>query len=162
MLHNFSLGLVLFATWLLLSGHFEPLLIGLGIVSVLLVLYISHRMDVIDREGHPIHLGPRVFTYFPWLIWEIIKANIDVTRIILKRDMPISPTLFYVKGSQQSELGQVIYGNSITLTPGTITVDIVDGQLEIHALTRAAADELEKGEMDMRATRMEGMKEQSQ
>lgn len=158
MIHSFSLGLVLFATWLLLSGHFEPLLIGLGLVSVAIVVYISHRMDVIDHEGHPIHLGPRAFTYFPWLLWEIVKANIDVTRIILKRDMPISPTMFTVKGGQESELGQVIYGNSITLTPGTITVDIVDGNLEIHALTSAAADELEKGEMNMRATRMEGLK----
>ena len=141
--------------WLLLSGHFEALLLSLGVVSILLVVFVAHRMDVVDHEGHPIHLGWRAITYFAWLAWEIIKANIDVARIIIDPKMPIHPTLIRIPSTQHTELGHVIYANSITLTPGTITVDIVEGQLDVHALTAEAADELETGRMDRRATRME-------
>ena len=156
MFHALSLGVILFVVWLLLSGHTEPLLISLGIASCALVVYIAHRMDVVDREGHPIHVGPRALTYFPWLMWQIVKSNIDVARIILQRQPSISPTMFLVEAGQKTELGHVIYANSITLTPGTITVDVTDGKLEIHALTKEAAAELETGEMDRRVTRMEG------
>ena len=141
--------------WLLLSGHFEALLLSLGVVSIVLVVFVSHRMDVVDHEGHPIHLGWRAITYFAWLTWEIIKANIDVAKIIINPKMPIHPTIIRIPSTQHTELGHVIYANSITLTPGTITVDIVEGQLDVHALTAEAADELETGRMDRRATRME-------
>ena len=93
---------------------------------------------------------------YPWLMWQIVKSNIDVARIILQREPSISPTMFLVEAGQKTELGHVIYANSITLTPGTITVDVIDGKLEIHALTKEAAAELETGEMDRRVTRMEG------
>jgi len=157
LVRSLLLALVLFGLWLLLSGHYTPLIIGFGILSSLLVAFICHRMDVADHEGFPIHLSSRALTYWPWLAWEIVKANIDVTRIILSPKLPISPTLFQVPSTQETELGHVVYANSITLTPGTVTVDIVDGMLEVHALTRGAADELENGRMDRKATAMEGL-----
>ena len=154
--HSLSLGAVLFAVWLLLSGHYTPFILALGVASCALVVTVSMRMDVSDHEGHPIHLSWRALTYMPWLMIEIIKANIDVAKLILSPDMPITPTLLRVKASQTSDLGKVIYANSITLTPGTISVDVANGEILVHALSRDGADALVEGEMDRRVTRMAG------
>ncbi|MFQ5757816.1 MAG: Na+/H+ antiporter subunit E [Acidiferrobacterales bacterium] len=156
MVHAISLALVLFALWLLLSGHYVPLLIGLGALSALLVVTIALRMDVVDREGHPIHLSLKALLYWPWLAWEILKSNVDVACRILNPTLPISPTVIRVKASQKSELGKVIYANSITLTPGTVSIDIDGDRIEVHALTREAAQALRTGDMDRRVTRFEG------
>ncbi len=147
---------MLFALWLLLSGIYEPLLISLGIVSSLFVAWIAHRMDVADHEGFPIHMGPKAITYWPWLIWEIIKANVDVALVIIKPKLEISPVLFRSPASQKTEVGQVTYANSITLTPGTITVAVHGDTVDVHALTVGAADEVISGRMDKRACQMEG------
>ena len=155
-IHSISLGAVLFAVWLVLSGHYTFFIISLGILSSALVVSIMQRMDLIDHEGHPIHLTWRAFTYIPWLMIEIIKANIDVLKLILSPSLPATPTLFRVKASQTTDLGKVIYANSITLTPGTISVDIANGEILVHALTRAGAEDLMNGEMDRRVTRMVG------
>ena len=155
-LHSLSLGLVLFCIWLLLSGQYNVFVISLGIISVLVVLYIISRMDLIDREGHPIHLTLGAITYLPWLIKEIIKANIDVVKRILSPSLNITPTLLRVKVSQTSDLGQVIYANSITLTPGTISVDVANGEILVHALSFEGAETLTEGEMDHRVTKLVG------
>ena len=156
-MHALSLGLLLSFLWMLLSGHTEPLLLWLGLASVTVTVLIANRMDLIDREGHPIHLSLKGFAYWPWLLWEIAKANVDVARVILRRDMPIEPTVLDIEGSQKSELGFVIYGNSITLTPGTVTVDLEGEKLQVHALTRPAADDLLSGKMDRRVALLEGL-----
>lgn len=113
-------------------------------------------MDVADHEGHPIHLTWRAGTYWPWLFVEIIKSNIDVARLILDPKLPISPTVIKVKATQVDDLGHVIYANSITLTPGTVTMDVRGGTLEVHAITQDIAEGLMSGEMDRRVTQMEG------
>ena len=154
--HSLSLGAVLFIVWLLLSGHYEPFLLLLGVASCALVVMVTLRMDVADREGHPIHLTWRALVYWPWLVVEIIKANIDVAKRIVAPSLPISPTLIRVKASQTSDLGQVIYANSITLTPGTISVDVANGEILVHALSRDGAEALVEGEMDRRVTWMVG------
>jgi len=120
------------------------------------VVWVAHRMDVVDREGHPIHLSWRVLPYWLWLTWEIAKTNVEVALIVLNPKMPISPRMVRVRASQKTELGQVIFANSITLTPGTVTVDLVDGGLEVHALTKAAADSLAEGDMDRRVCAVMG------
>ena len=153
-----SLTLVLFVVWLLLSGHYDTLTTSLGLVSCAFVAWVAHRMDVVDHEGHPIHLTWRALLYWPWLIWEIAKANVDVARIILNPRLPIRPQIIWVKASQIDDLGYAIYGNSITLTPGTVTIDVVEGNMEVHALSDYFADGLRSGEMDRRATEMEGHK----
>jgi multicomponent Na+:H+ antiporter subunit E len=152
LLHSLSLGLALFAVWLLLSGFFQPLLMGLGVVSCVIVVYIANRMDVIDHEGVPIHLGWRVVTYWLWLAGEIVKANLDVARRILDPKLPIHPVLVRLKAGQTSELGQVIYANSITLTPGTVSMQVEGGEILVHAIAREMAEDLEGGEMDRRVT----------
>ncbi len=156
MLHSISLGLLLFGVWLLLSGFFEPLLLGLGVVSCLVVVLIAHRMDVIDREGHPIHLGWRVVIYWFWLALEIVKANIDVARRILDPKLPIHPMLIRLQASQKSELGHVIYANSITLTPGTVSVRVEAGEILVHAIAKEPAEALRQGDMDRRVSAVEG------
>lgn len=158
MLHALSLGLVLYCLWLLLSGYFQALLLSLGGLSVIAIVWIAHRMDVIDHEGHPIHLTARAFLYWPWLIGEIVKSNIDVAKIIIRRKMPISPMVIEIKSNQETELGQVIFANSITLTPGTVTIAIDRDIMVVHALTREAADGLQTGVMDRRVTAMEAHK----
>ena len=152
MFHAISLGLVLFGTWLLFSGIYEPLLLVLGAASCILIVGIAHRMDVVDHEGHPIHLGWRAIGYWVWLIKEIIKSNIDVAKRILDPKLPIDPVLITVKASQPSELGQVVYANSITLTPGTVSIRVNDNTILVHALSTGLAGDLETGEMDRRVT----------
>jgi multicomponent Na+:H+ antiporter subunit E len=112
-------------------------------------------MGIIDVEGHPIHLLGGLLLYLPWFAWALIQANIDVARHILSPRLSISPCLIRVKASQKTHLGQVIYANSITLTPGTVAVDVEEGTIEVHALTRSAAEELMTGEMDRRVTHLE-------
>ena len=156
MLHSISLGLLLFGVWLLLSGIFEPLLLGLGVVSCLVVVLIAHRMDVIDREGHPIHLAWRIVIYWFWLALEIVKSNIDVARRILDPKLPIHPMLIRLPASQKSELGLVIYANSITLTPGTVSVQVEVGEILVHAIAEEPAEALRQGDMDRRVSAVEG------
>ncbi|MGE0118629.1 MAG: Na+/H+ antiporter subunit E [Dongiaceae bacterium] len=156
MIQKTSLAGVLFGLWLLLSGHFEPLLLGFGVASCLLVVAIAHRMDVVDHEGHPVHIGHRALLYWPWLLREIARSNVEVARLILHPKLPISPELVQVSASQRTDLGQVIYANSITLTPGTVSVELEDGKILVHALTEAGATALEAGEMDRRVAAMEG------
>ncbi|MDX1655299.1 MAG: Na+/H+ antiporter subunit E, partial [Candidatus Competibacteraceae bacterium] len=118
MLHAISLGLSCFILWLLLSGHYTPLLLCFGLASCLLVVVVARRMEVVDREGHPVHLGLGLLRYWPWLLKEIITANVQVMRCILKPQL-IDPQVIQVRPGQRSDLGRVIYANSITLTPGT-------------------------------------------
>ena len=145
----------LIATWLLLSGYFEPFLLTLGFLSCVLVVAVALRMDVIDRESFPIHLTSKVLTYWPWLLKEIWLAAVDVTKRVLSPRMPISPTVIDLEATQRSDLGQVIYANSITLTPGTYTIRIHENRLLVHALSREGAESLAAGDMDRRVTAME-------
>jgi multicomponent Na+:H+ antiporter subunit E len=140
----------------LLSGHFEPLILALGLASCVVVVAITRRMDLIDHEGHPIHLTRRAVGYWLWLSWEVVKANIDVAKRVLAPKLNISPTMVRLTASQKSDLGLVIYANSITLTPGTVSVDVEPGEILVHALSRDAAEDLQGGEMDRRVGQVEG------
>ncbi len=154
-----GLWLACFILWLLLSGYYaDPLLLGFGVLSCTLVVVIIRRAEALDPEALHLrlYLSPRLPLYCLWLLQEIVKTNINVARCILDPKLPISPTLISLKPSQRSELGQVIYADSITLTPGTMTTYLSGGRLEVHALTREAADDLLTGEMDRRVSALEG------
>lgn len=150
-----SLGLTLFVVWLLLSGIMTPFYFFLGVLSCAIAVYFAVRMDLVDHESHPVHLSLMLPGYWLWLGYEIVKANIDVTKQILAPSLPIAPTVFRLKASQRDELGQVIYANSITLTPGTVTMDIHDGVFTVHALHKDAAADLAQGDMDRRVTALD-------
>lgn len=159
MLHALGLWLFCFGLWLLLSGYFDvPLLLGFGVLSCALVVFVAWRTEVIDPEERPLRLrfNLHIFSYWPWLLWQIVLSNLDVAKRILDPKLPISPTLITLRPTQRSDLGRVIYANSITLTPGTVTTALSGDTLEVHALTREAADSLLEGDMDRRVTRLEG------
>jgi len=148
----FGLSLVLCCVWLLWSGHLEPLLVALGIGSVVAVVAVARRMRLIDSEGTPLYLPAGAARFLPWLFWEIAKSNLDVARRILDPRLPIHPMLIRVKAGQSTDLGRAIYANSITLTPGTVAVDLVGDEILVHALSREAAEGLRSGEMDRRVS----------
>ena len=155
MLHAVSLAVVLAIVWWLLSGYVIPLILALGAGSILFVVWIAHRMDAVDHESHPIHLAVRGVAYFPWLLWEIVKANFDVAKAIVVGGDAIRARLLVVKATQPSEVGRVTFANSITLTPGTVTIGAEDDVLTIHSLTPGSYEGLETGDMDRRVTAME-------
>jgi multicomponent Na+:H+ antiporter subunit E len=155
-MYRISAILVLFVFWLVLSGYFEPFLVTAGAASSIAVVWLAHRMAVIDHEGHPIHLGWRALIYWPWLLKEIVKSALEVSKIILSPRLPISPTFVRVKPTQRTSVGLAIYANSITLTPGTVSVEVAEAEFLVHALTKEGAASLMEGDMDRRVSRFEG------
>ncbi len=155
-IYTLALATVLFVFWLLWSGHFgDPLLLGFGVFSCLVVVLLSRRMNIVDDEGAPVQLGIRPFRYAPWLIKEIVLANIDVAKRILHPRLPIQPGMIRVKAMQKSDLAKVIFANSITLTPGTVSVDMQDDIVSVHALTADDAAEDASGDMNRRVAKLE-------
>jgi multicomponent Na+:H+ antiporter subunit E len=143
-----SYAAFLFAVWLLLSGHFEPLMLGLGLVSVSLTVILIRRMTLIDHESYPLHLSSKIPAFLVFIMREIVKANIDVIKLIMTfKRASISPRFIEVDLSLKTDLGRVIYANAITLTPGTVSVELTKEKILVHALTKEAADDLASGEM---------------
>jgi multicomponent Na+:H+ antiporter subunit E len=155
-LKTFLTSIFMVALWLMLSGIYKPMLIGFGIVSVALVMVIVRRMDQVDGDHVRISIKPiQFFFYVLWLFIEIAKSNWRVTKIVLARTMPIRQNLFEVPYSQTSDLGQVIFANSITLTPGTLTIETETGDFLIHALSYDPTDMDALADMDRRVTGIE-------
>jgi multicomponent Na+:H+ antiporter subunit E len=147
--------LILFTTlmagWLLMSGIYNGLLIGFGIASCLLCSWLSLRIGATDREGLPTHLFVRLPAYLVWLIGEIIVSNIATAKIILRGTS--DPEIFEVSANQATAAGLANYANSITLTPGTVTVDIDEAKkgpsrFLVHALHPQFGDDVRSGDMD--------------
>ena len=138
-----------------MSGHYDAMMLTFGAISCVFVTLLARRMDIIDHESHPLHMGWRLPHYWVWLLIEIIKANIDVARRIIDPKMPIEPHLFEIPMTQKTDLGRVIFANSITLTPGTVSLDIGNDTILVHALTQAGEDGLATGEMDAKVTELE-------
>ena len=156
MLHAASLFVLFYAFWLLMSGHYTPFLLAVGAAVSAAVVWFARRMDVADREGHPVHLGPSALTYWPWLVKEILKSALEVSRIILDPRLPASPTVARFRPRQKTVVGLVTHANSITLTPGTLSIEVGPEQFVVHALTRAGAAGCIDSEMDRRVERFEG------
>jgi multicomponent Na+:H+ antiporter subunit E len=154
--HSVSLFVSLYLFWLLLSGFFTAFLLSAGVGSALAVLWFARRLDVVDAEGHPIQLGPRALIYWAWLLKEILKSGWDVSKIILHPRLPISPTLVRFKPGQKTDVGLVLHANSITLTPGTITIEAGSGEFLVHGLTRDAALGTIDSDMNRRVRACEG------
>jgi multicomponent Na+:H+ antiporter subunit E len=150
------LFVVLYAFWILMSGYLTPFLLAAGAGSSLAVAWIAYRMQVADHEGHPYHLSLAVAGYWPWLLKEICKSGLQVARIVLQPRLPISPSLARFRPSQQTSVGLVTHANSITLTPGTITVEAGRDSFLVHGLTREGAQGCVDSDMDRRVRRFEG------
>ena len=154
-MRNICLAILLFVFWLALSGHFTWFLMGIGVAAALLSLFVANRMGTVHEEGVPVQLALGAVTYIPWLLWEIVKAALAVTRIIIDPRLPISPTMTRLRASQNTSTGINVYANSITLTPGTITTGVEGRTLIVHALEASGAADLEAGGMDARVSRLE-------
>ncbi|MGQ0525472.1 MAG: Na+/H+ antiporter subunit E [Betaproteobacteria bacterium] len=151
-----ALGATLFAFWLLLSGLYTPFLVLAGLGTSLAVAALAWRMGAADSEGYPVELTLAAVTYWPWLVREIIVSGWQVSRIVLHPRLPVSPRLVRFKPSQRTPVGLVTHANSITLTPGTLTVEAEQESFLVHTLTRTGAAGLEGSEMDRRVSRLEG------
>jgi multicomponent Na+:H+ antiporter subunit E len=156
MLHAAILFVLFYAFWILLSGFFTPFLLGAGAAVSLAVVWFAHRMEVADREGHPAHLGLSALGYWPWLAKEILKSALDVSKVILDPRLPASPAVVRFKPRQKSSVGLVTHANSITLTPGTLSIEVGPDQFVVHGLTRESAGAAIDSEMDRRVERFEG------
>jgi len=150
-----SLILVLSAFWILNSGHYTPLMLTLAACSVACVILVSRQMGLMDRGQDGSVSAARLPAYWAWLVKEVVVANLEVIRCIWVGRQAISPRQLRLKVGQKSDLGKVIYANSITLTPGTVSMDLEGDTILIHALTRQAMDHLQTGAMDRRVQRLE-------
>lgn len=138
-------GLLVF--WVLNSGHDSVLMFVLGLISVLCVVALTHRMDILDDESKPLHLTFEFFSYIAWLLKEMIVANIVVVKHIWLGNKSISPVLTTIKFEPMSDFQNVLYANSITLTPGTVTVELSDHHITVHSLLEENIRTLEQGDM---------------
>ena len=145
--HIFSLGVLLFALWLGLSGQLSVLMLSLGLVSTIVIVYIAHRMDAIDQEIYPARMTILLLHFWMFLAREIIVANIDVIKRIFRPGKNISPQLFELPLTQTTDLSRVIYANAITMTPGTVSVNLDRKTITVHTLSIEAAEELRSGRM---------------
>ncbi len=143
---------VLLSTWLLWSGVYEPLTIGLGVASCAFVAWFTTRLEPGPQPKTDMGFWFRLLLYVPWLLKEIVIANLQVARVICSPSMPISPQMLRVPCGPKTPLGQTLYANSITLTPGTITLDLRDDTVLVHALSKGSS----QGEMDRRCRHVEG------
>ena len=144
-----SLATVLVLLWLGLSGVYKPLILGLGAASIALVVWISRRMDVVGVEHDPTVYSWRLPAYWGWLLWQIIVANFEVAACVLQPSR-VRPQVVRVPVPPRTAVGKVTYGNSVTLTPGTVTLLLEPDQLTAHALHPGSAEGLESGAMAKR------------
>ncbi len=155
MKHVLSLSALLSGFWLVNSGHYTPLILFFMVISMVIVVGLCHLMDVVDGESQPLELTFTIPMYWLWLIKEVVMANIAVSRCVWAGSKSINPSLIKVQADQKTDLGIVIYANSITLTPGTISVDVEDNIITVHALTEDSAADLQTGEMNRRVCQVE-------
>ena len=146
----------LFGLWLLLSGFYDnSLLLGFGVISCVVCVYIAARMEVVDHESVPLQLKLGIVGYLFWLTAEIGKANWAITKVILSPRMKLQQRMINIPASQKTDVGRVTFANSITLTPGTITVETEKNGFLVHALTNDAADFAALADMGERVTAVE-------
>ena len=145
--HFLIIFFVLLALWFLLSGHFELKMVLYAVAACAVSAWLGARMfsNPIRQDGRRVSMGslrgiPRLISYVCWLLAEIVKANIQIAMVVLNPRLPIEPCLLSFRIRFQNPLADFVLANSITLTPGTITVDVQDGVYLIHCLTCDAAD----------------------
>jgi multicomponent Na+:H+ antiporter subunit E len=142
--------LSLAAAWLLWSGLFKPLLLMLGLFSCTLTFLLVRRMGYFDNEFFALRFSWKLFSYWAWLGREVFRSSLQVARVVIDPKLPINPRTVEIKSNSGHLVDQVILANSITLTPGTLALDLHDGVIKVHSLTEEGARELLAGEMNRR------------
>ena len=121
--------------WLSLSGYYDNgMLLTLGAISILLVLGLCARMRILDEETVPYLNILKSFNYYVWLFKEIVKANVQVVKAVLSPDMEVSPTMVKIPSTPKTDIGKTMFANSITLTPGTVSMVMSEDEILVHAL----------------------------
>jgi len=141
--------------WSVLSGHFDPLFLALGTFSVVVVHLLSARAGLIGRESASIAIAPRLLRYFPWLGKEVLVSAVAVVRKVWAPRLALRPVVSATPSPDMTELGQVVYANSITFTPGTLSLDVDEDQIKVHSLEEADVEALRSGRMLRRVQRLE-------
>lgn len=148
--HLLAWFITLFGFWLLLSGMWQSLLLVFALVSVLLVLFVITRMDAVDKASTSIRINFALLAYVAWLLREIARSSIDVARIIWSRKVKVEPALAELEFDPALVGGRVLFANSLTLTPGTLSVDLSENTITVHALNAESITHLKEGEMQQR------------
>ncbi len=138
--YGLVLAVVLAIYWFALSFYTIPLIVAFGVISVLLVVALCARMKILDEETVPYLFTLPTIVYLFWLGKEIVKANVQVVKAVLSPDMEVSPTMVRIPSSPRTEIGKTMFGNSITLTPGTVTVEMEENEILVHALLTEMSD----------------------
>lgn len=156
-MHSFLLFVSLMAFYVVLSGQIaSTFLMGAGVVACLGVTLLAKRLGIVDDEGVPYRFWWRTAKYVPWLMWQIVLSNIYVLKLVWRPKVDIAPRMIVIKHDLRTSFGVATYMNSITLTPGTVTVDIGKDEFLVHCITKAVADDLHGGEMHRRCLALEG------
>ncbi|SHE56189.1 multisubunit sodium/proton antiporter, MrpE subunit (TC 2.A.63.1) [Microbulbifer donghaiensis] len=160
MRYTLSLIGILAFIWLANSGLYTPLLLTFGLLSIALVLLLARRMQLVDRESQPLHLATALPGYYWWLFRKIVQSNLQVVSCVWRslfgnRDAAISPIHMRVRTNLRTDLAKVLYANSITLTPGTVAVELDGDEILVHALAADGIEELRRGEMERRVGALE-------
>ncbi|MEP5764167.1 MAG: Na+/H+ antiporter subunit E [Halieaceae bacterium] len=148
-----GLLLILLISWLLWSGLYKPLLIGLGVFSCLLSLWLASRTGFF-RHAMPLRAMLRLPALWWWVLQEVIKSSLEVARVVLSPSLPIQPEVVELTTDEKTDSGKVILGNSITLSPGTVTIDVHEDRLLVHCLTAESAAGLRSGEAERRTAKL--------
>lgn len=139
--------LILFGFYYIFSGINEPFFLVTGMISAFLGVYVAVKMGVLRLPG----LSFKILGYWVWLFKEVIISTIGVLKYVwgLKQT---DPGIIHVKTLQKNETGLTLYGNSITLTPGTVCVyvDEKTSTLTVHSLTESTREDIKSGDMDRR------------
>lgn len=156
MMPALSLFLLLGVYWALLSGQFHNgFLIAAGVLCITFVIWMCKRMGLLDEEGVPARFYLRALLYTPWLMWQVILSNWDVFKRIWAAELPIAPSMTPIPYATRHGFITTTYANSITLTPGTVTVLVEEKTMLIHCLTKEAGDGLLEGDMERHVRRLE-------
>jgi len=152
--------------WLVFSGKFDAVHLASGVLSAALVAVLTRGMGRlgtrVDHQGRGIPVFTfsvswgRFFAYLPWLLGQIVVASMQVAYVIVHPRLPISPVVIRFDTRLRGDLARATFGNSITLTPGTITLDVEGDEFTVHALTRDAADQVLSRAMEARVARAIG------
>ncbi len=165
MIHKFVLAVVLFAFWMILSGRTETKFVVYGIITAVITTWLTYPLLLVPgKDGSKRYYVfgvsvPKFIMYFFWLMWQLVLANIDVLMATTGQELEIDPKVvrFYFK--VDNPMAAVVLANSITLTPGTVTLNVTDdGLYEIHALTKGAAAGLLDGSMQKKVAELYGEK----
>lgn len=152
--HALLLFAVLFVTWYIFSGISTPQFIIYGVISSAMAALLALRMNVVDNEAYPFHLALSAPIYWLWLLKEVVIAGLNVTRLVWTPENNSSPCFAWLPITQDNDLGRTIHANSLTLSPGTVCVDIEQKRVFIHVLEKHSIAELEEGTMDRLVTRL--------